>query len=104
MKNMNAKRTMYDYDDRDAVRAGVKKRAHAAKVTRGPRGRNVILNKSFGLPKATKEGVTVTKEIELESRFADMGAHMVKEVTSRTSDVTADGTTSPPWSRRSWPT
>ena len=104
MKNMSAKRTMYDYDARDAVRANVKKLAHAAKVTLGPRGRNVILNKSFGLPKVTKDGVTVTKEIELESRFADMGAQMVKWVRSRTSDVTGDGTPPPPCSRRSWRT
>jgi chaperonin GroEL len=104
LENMSAKKITYDYDARDAVRAGVKKLAHVVKVTLGPRGRNVILNKSFGLPKVTKGCVTVTKEIELESRFADMGAQMVKWVTSRTSDVTGDGAPPPPCSRRSWRT
>jgi chaperonin GroEL len=87
MKNMSAKKIIYDYDARDAVRAGVKKLAHAVKVTLGPRGRNVILNKSFGPPKVTKDGVTVAKEIDLEDPHENVGAQMVKEVANKTGEL-----------------
>jgi chaperonin GroEL len=93
MKNMSAKKIRYDYDARDAVRAGVKKLTHAVKVTLGPRGRNVILNKSFGPPKVTKDGVTVAKEIDLEDPHENIGAQMVKEVAKKTGDTVGDGTT-----------
>ena len=72
---------------------GVDTLANAVRVTLGPRGRNVILDKSFGAPNITKDGVTVAKEIELEDKFQNMGAQMVKEVASKTSDVAGDGTT-----------
>jgi chaperonin GroEL len=90
---MSAKKIKYDYDARDAVRAGVKKLAHVVKVTLGPRGRNVILNKSFGLPKVTKDGVTVAKEIDLQDPHENIGAQMVKEVALKTGDTVGDGTT-----------
>jgi hypothetical protein len=72
---------------------GVRKLARAVKVTLGPRGRNVIIEKSFGSPTVTKDGVTVAKEIELEDKYENMGAQLVKEVASKTSDVAGDGTT-----------
>jgi hypothetical protein len=75
------------------MQRGVTKLARAVKVTLGPRGRNVIIQKSFGSPTVTKDGVTVAKEIELEDKYEDMGAKMVKEVASKTSDVAGDGTT-----------
>ena len=75
------------------MQRGVAKLARAVKVTLGPRGRNVIIQKSFGSPTVTKDGVTVAKEIELEDQYEDMGAKMVKEVASKTSDVAGDGTT-----------
>src|SRR5208283_4679323 len=78
---------------REALLKGVNTLADAVKVTLGPRGRNVILEKSFGSPSVTKDGVTVAKEIELEDKFENMGAQMVKEVASKTSDVAGDGTT-----------
>jgi chaperonin GroEL len=90
---MAAKKILYDQEAREAVRRGVKKLAEAVKVTLGPRGRNVIIQKSFGAPTVTKDGVTVAKEIELEDPYEDMGAQMVKEVASKTSDVAGDGTT-----------
>ena len=75
------------------MQRGIAKLARAVKVTLGPRGRNVIIQKSFGSPTVTKDGVTVAKEIELEDKYEDMGAKMVKEVASKTSDVAGDGTT-----------
>jgi chaperonin GroEL len=83
----------FDQEARDAMRRGVQKLARAVKVTLGPKGRNVILQKSFGSPTVTKDGVTVAKEIELEEVYENMGAQMVKEVASKTSDVAGDGTT-----------
>ncbi|MBM4080144.1 MAG: chaperonin GroEL [Planctomycetes bacterium] len=90
---MAAKNIIYDQEARQALRKGVKKLASAVKVTLGPRGRNVILQKSFGSPTVTKDGVTVAKEIELEDPVEDMGAKMVKEAASKTSDAAGDGTT-----------
>src|SRR5690242_3889381 len=83
----------FDQEAREAIRRGVSKLAKAVRVTLGPRGRNVILQKSFGSPTVTKDGVTVAREIELADKFEDMGARMVKEVASKTSDVAGDGTT-----------
>jgi chaperonin GroEL len=91
---MAAKKMSFDMEAREHVRNGVKKLARAVKITLGPRGRNVIIEKSFGAPTVTKDGVTVAKEIELEDKYEDMGAQMVKEVASKTSDVAGDGTTS----------
>jgi len=83
----------FDQEAREAIRRGVNKLARAVKVTLGPKGRNVILQKSFGSPTVTKDGVTVAKEIDLEDPFENIGARMVREVASRTSDVAGDGTT-----------
>jgi len=88
-----AKELKYDQEARGLLLKGVNILAEAVKVTLGPRGRNVILEKSFGSPTVTKDGVTVAKEIELENKFENMGAQMVKEVASKTSDVAGDGTT-----------
>ncbi|MDP6468766.1 MAG: chaperonin GroEL [Pirellulaceae bacterium] len=88
-----AKIIAFDQDAREAIRKGVSKLARAVKVTLGPKGRNVILQKSFGSPTVTKDGVTVAKEIDLEDVFENMGARMVREVASKTSDVAGDGTT-----------
>jgi len=88
-----AKMIAFDQEARDAMRRGVGKLARAVKITLGPKGRNVILQKSFGSPTVTKDGVTVAKEIELEDTYENMGAQMVKEVASKTSDVAGDGTT-----------
>src|SRR5271170_1788306 len=90
---MSAKQIAFDQEARDAIRKGVGKLARAVKVTLGPKGRNVILQKSFGSPTVTKDGVTVAKEIELEDKYENMGARMVKDVASKTSDVAGDGTT-----------
>ena len=90
---MAAKKIAFGTDARGAVRDGVKKLASAVKITLGPCGRNVILEKSFGSPTVTKDGVTVAKEIELEDAYENMGAQMVKEVASKTSTVAGDGTT-----------
>ena len=90
---MAAKEIKYDTKARDAILKGVDTLAEAVKVTLGPKGRNVILEKSWGSPTITKDGVTVAKEIELEDKFENMGAQMVKEVASKTSDVAGDGTT-----------
>jgi chaperonin GroEL len=90
---MAAKMIVFDQDARQAMQRGVAKLARAVKVTLGPRGRNVIIQKSFGSPTVTKDGVTVAKEIELDDKYEDMGAKMVKEVASKTSDVAGDGTT-----------
>nr|HID59773.1 chaperonin GroEL [Desulfobacterales bacterium] len=88
-----AKEIKYDVKAREAILSGVRKLSDAVKVTLGPKGRNVILEKSWGSPTITKDGVTVAKEIELEDKFENMGAQMVKEVASKTSDVAGDGTT-----------
>ncbi len=90
---MAAKMIAFDQEARQAMQRGVSKLARAVKVTLGPKGRNVIIQKSFGSPTVTKDGVTVAKEIELEDKYEDMGAKMVKEVASKTSDVAGDGTT-----------
>ena len=90
---MAAKKIVFDMEARDAIRRGVKRLARAVKVTLGPCGRNVVLEKSFGSPTVTKDGVTVAKEIELEDAYENMGAQMVKEVASKTSTVAGDGTT-----------
>lgn len=88
-----AKMIAFDQEAQEAMRRGVSKLARAVRTTLGPRGRNVILEKSFGSPTVTKDGVTVAREIELSDKFEDMGARMVKEVASKTSDVAGDGTT-----------
>ena len=88
-----AKIIVFDQEAREAIRRGVSKLARAVKVTLGPKGRNVILQKSFGSPTVTKDGVTVAKEIDLEDVYENMGARMVREVASKTSDVAGDGTT-----------
>jgi chaperonin GroEL len=90
---MAAKQIMFDMEAREAIRRGVRTLARAVKVTLGPRGRNVVLEKSFGAPTVTKDGVTVAKEIELEDVNENMGAQMVKEVASKTSKDAGDGTT-----------
>jgi len=90
---MAAKKIAFDQEAREAIRRGVKQLARAVRVTLGPRGRNVIIEKSFGSPTVTKDGVTVAKEIKLKDPYENMGAQMVKEVASKTSDVAGDGTT-----------
>src|SRR5712672_3644044 len=90
---MAAKRIAFDQEAREAIRRGVTKLARAVKVTLGPSGRNVVLEKSFGSPTVTKDGVTVAKEIELDDAYENMGAQMVKEVASKSSTVAGDGTT-----------
>ncbi len=90
---MAAKEIVYTESARNLILAGVNALADAVKVTLGPKGRNVVIEKSFGSPTVTKDGVTVAKEIELENRFENMGAQMVREVASKTSDVAGDGTT-----------
>ncbi len=88
-----AKEILYEADARSKLKAGVDKMANAVKVTLGPKGRNVLLDKKFGFPTVTKDGVTVAKEIELVDRYENVGAQMVKEVATKTSDVAGDGTT-----------
>ena len=90
---MGAKLIKYDEDARNSILKGVNTLADAVKITLGPKGRNVIISRSYGAPTVTKDGVTVAKEIELEDKFENMGAQMVKEVASKTSDVAGDGTT-----------
>jgi chaperonin GroEL len=90
---MSAKDVKFSGDARDRMLRGVETLANAVKVTLGPKGRNVVLDKSFGAPRITKDGVTVAKEIELEDKFENMGAQMVREVASKTNDVAGDGTT-----------
>src|SRR5215204_5646083 len=87
------KEIAYSVAARDKVRSGLDQLANAVKVTLGPKGRNVVIEKSFGAPVVTKDGVTVAKEIELKDKFENMGAQMVREVASKTSDVAGDGTT-----------
>jgi len=90
---MAAKEVRFFDDARQKMIAGVNILAKAVSVTLGPKGRNVVLDKSFGAPTVTKDGVSVAKEIELENKFENMGAQMVKEVASQTSDIAGDGTT-----------
>ena len=90
---MAKKQLKFDVDARNKIKTGVEKLAAAVKVTLGPKGRNVLLNKSFGAPRITKDGVSVAKEIELVDEFENMGAQMVREVASKTNDVAGDGTT-----------
>ena len=90
---MAAKEVKFSTDARARMLAGVDILANAVKVTLGPKGRNVVLDKSFGAPRITKDGVTVAKDIELADKFENMGAQMVKEVASRTADEAGDGTT-----------
>jgi chaperonin GroEL len=90
---MTAKEIVYTEQARRRILAGVNALAEAVRVTLGPKGRNVVIERSYGSPTITKDGVTVAKEIELEDRFENMGAQMVREVASKTSDVAGDGTT-----------
>ncbi|MCB1102572.1 MAG: chaperonin GroEL, partial [Kiritimatiellae bacterium] len=90
---MAAKQLQYNQEARQSILAGVEQLSRAVKVTLGPRGRNVVLDKKFGSPTVTKDGVTVAKEIELADPFENMGAQMVREVASKTSDIAGDGTT-----------
>src|ERR1700743_2650215 len=90
---MSAKEVKFGVDARDRMLRGVDILANAVKVTLGPKGRNVVLDKSYGAPRITKDGVTVAKEIELADKFENMGAQMVREVASKTSDQAGDGTT-----------
>src|SRR5438045_1688628 len=90
---MAAKEIRFNGDARDRMLRGIDVLANAVKVTLGPKGRNVVLEKSYGAPRITKDGVTVAKEIELGDRFENMGAQMVKEIATRTSDQAGDGTT-----------
>src|ERR1700744_2487917 len=90
---MSAKEVKFSVDARDRMLRGVEILANAVKVTLGPKGRNVVLDKSYGAPRITKDGVTVAKEIELEDKFENMGAQMVREVAQKTNDLAGDGTT-----------
>src|SRR6187402_2651208 len=90
---MAAKDVYFSSDARDKMLRGVNILANAVKVTLGPKGRNVVLDKSFGAPRSTKDGVSVAKEIELEDKFENMGAQMIREVASKTNDKAGDGTT-----------
>ncbi|MFV2093336.1 MAG: TCP-1/cpn60 chaperonin family protein, partial [Hyphomicrobiales bacterium] len=90
---MAAKEVKFSTEARDKMLKGVDILANAVKVTLGPKGRNVILDKSFGAPRVTKDGVAVAKEIELEDKFENMGAQMMREIASKTNDVAGDGTT-----------
>jgi len=90
---MSAKEILFASNARSHIGAGLDALANAVKVTLGPRGKNVVIEKSWGAPTITKDGVTVAKEIELEDHFQNMGAQMVKEVAAKTSDVAGDGTT-----------
>src|SRR3982751_5190940 len=90
---MAAKEVRFSSDAREKMLRGVDVLANAVKVTLGPKGRNVVIEKSFGAPRITKDGVTVAKEIELADKFENMGAQMVREVASKTSSVAGDGTT-----------
>ena len=90
---MSAKEVRFSVDARDRMLHGIDTLTRAVRVTLGPKGRNVVLDKSFGAPRITKDGVTVAKEIELEDKFENMGAQMVREVASKTSDQAGDGTT-----------
>ena len=88
-----AKEIKFDADVRAKMKVGADSLANAVKVTLGPKGRNVVIDKKFGAPQVTKDGVTVAKEVELKDRFENMGAQMVKEVASKTNEQAGDGTT-----------
>ena len=88
-----SKQIIYGEEARKALQAGIDKLSDTVKITLGPKGRNVVIDKKFGAPQVTKDGVTVAKEIELEDPIANMGAQMVKEVASKTADDAGDGTT-----------
>ena len=88
-----AKQILYKQEARESLKRGVDKIANAVKVTLGPKGRNVILDKGYGSPVITKDGVTVAKEIELKDKFENIGANLIREVASKTNDVAGDGTT-----------
>jgi chaperonin GroEL len=90
---MPAKQILYGVEARNAVMRGVDQLSEAVKATLGPKGRNVVIDKKFGSPVSTKDGVTVAKEIELKDPFENMGAQLLREVASKTSDVAGDGTT-----------
>src|SRR5574342_787994 len=90
---MAAKQLIYEEDARKLLQKGIKQLADTVRVTMGPTGRNVILEKGFGSPSVTKDGVTVAKEIELKDKFENVGADLIKEVASKTNDVAGDGTT-----------
>ena len=90
---MAAKDVKFGRDAREGILRGVDTLANAVKVTLGPKGRNVVIDKSFGAPRITKDGVTVAKEIELKDKFENMGAQMLKEVASKSNDAAGDGTT-----------
>src|SRR4026208_765 len=90
---MAAKEVRFGGEARERMLRGVDILANAVKVTRGPKGRNVVIDKSFGAPRTTKDGVTVAKEIELEDKFENMGTQMVREVAQKTNDMAGDGTT-----------
>ena len=92
-KKMSAKNIFFGSDARSKMLTGVNKLADAVKVTLGPKGRNVVMDKSFGAPRITKDGVSVAKEIELKDKFENMGAQMVRDVASKTNDIAGDGTT-----------
>src|SRR5690242_21874042 len=91
-----AKHIAFGEESRSSLLRGVNRLADAVKVTLGPKGRNVVIEKSFGAPRITKDGVTVAKEVELEDKLENMGAQMVREVASRTNDLAGDGTTTAP--------
>jgi len=93
LATMAAKEVKFSTDARDKMLRGVNVLADAVKVTLGPKGRNVVIDKSFGAPRITKDGVTVAKDIELDDKFENMGAQMLREVASKTNDVAGDGTT-----------
>jgi chaperonin GroEL len=90
---MAAKDVRFGTDARGRMLSGIDMLAHAVQVTLGPKGRNVVIDKSYGAPRITKDGVTVAKEVELADKFENMGAQMVREVASKTNDVAGDGTT-----------
>ena len=90
---MAAKDVKFSTDARDKMVRGVNILANAVKVTLGPKGRNVVIDKSFGAPRITKDGVTVAKEVELDDKFENMGAQMLRAVASKTNDIAGDGTT-----------
>src|SRR3989338_3405060 len=88
-----AKKILFDADARNAIKAGVDAAARAVKITLGPRGRNVVLDKGYGGPHMTNDGVTIAKEISFKDKFQNMGAEIVKEVANKTNDLAGDGTT-----------
>ena len=90
---MSAKNVLFSTDARTKMLNGVNRLADAVKVTLGPKGRNVVIDKSFGAPRITKDGVTVAKEIEFKDKFENMGAQMVRDVANKTNDLAGDGTT-----------